>query len=570
MKRSLLVFILLLFCPVGPAFAQSGNTQNSLLPEIDPQDIEIRSEFRARFPGIRRQPILGFNPKPRIFRIDPNRTPFMESDKDAVASIVLTQLDRPTPPQKIILQKPPRTRAFIKAGFGTFITPEIEAYALHRLHENSIASANLDFSSSDGHLNNQDSGFRFLNIDGVYGTRLNNGAKFSVKASAFSDFNHLFDLSANVPNDNSGTAKKEYQGASAGFILENNSNALEGWEFYLNGTLIGIDLKAPNTALRGNQSEQFVQSGFKKTWAGSDIYDVFTATINVKGGNYSAGGAGDTQWINSSATFGYSSLFNYVTKIKLEGGIGFLSDGFRSKPLFISEASMNHGIQDNINLIGSVYTRPEIKSMSQHHQTNRFLNANSQTRYQYVFGIDAGLEFSPIPSTMLFGSFSFQSTDNYAFYARTTQTFGANQEQTFYGINYATVSTFRVEMGVTQKLVNNKIWFDGLLYAQRPELKTGGDVPFEERLGAEGAFNIRIADPLIISSWAQFKGERENPANTSNLNGYILVNGELNYKINEKFGVYFKVLNILGEKYELWEGYEERPFQVFGGIKLTL
>ena len=47
------------------AWAQSGsNAQNTLLPEINPQDIEIRSEFRAKFSGLRRQPILGFDPKP--------------------------------------------------------------------------------------------------------------------------------------------------------------------------------------------------------------------------------------------------------------------------------------------------------------------------------------------------------------------------------------------------------------------------------------------------------------------------------------------------------------------------
>ena len=135
MKRFLFSTILILLSLGGWVSAQSGYAQNSLLPEIDPQDIEIRSEFRARFPGIRRQPILGFNPMPRVFRIDPNRTPFMESDKDAVASIALTQLDRPDPPQKKILKEPSRANAYIKAGMGNYITPELEAYVLRRLNE---------------------------------------------------------------------------------------------------------------------------------------------------------------------------------------------------------------------------------------------------------------------------------------------------------------------------------------------------------------------------------------------------------------------------------------------------
>jgi len=50
-------------------------TQN-LLPDINPQDIEIRGVFKASFPGIRRQPYLGFNPKPRVYRIDPKSLAF--------------------------------------------------------------------------------------------------------------------------------------------------------------------------------------------------------------------------------------------------------------------------------------------------------------------------------------------------------------------------------------------------------------------------------------------------------------------------------------------------------------
>ena len=569
MKRSFYSTILILLSLGGWVSAQSGNTQNSLLPEIDPQDIEIRSEFRARFPGIRRQPILGFNPKPRVFRIDPNRTPFMESDKDAVANIALTQLDRPEPPQKKILNDPFRTNAYIKAGMGNYITPELEAYVLRRLNDNSIMSLNVDFTSSDGHLDNQDSGFRFFDVNGVYGTKLNSGAKVSAKAGVFSDFNHLFDLP--IPSDNSGTSEKDYTGFNAGVILENNSNELEGWDFYLNSTVLSVDMMAPNAAIRGNQSEQFVQSGFEKKWAGKSLYDVLNFKIDVKGGNYSTEDNGDAQWINTSATFGYSTLFNYATEISIDGGLAYISDGFRSKPLFVSSAELNHTVKEGFNLTGEIYTRPEMKSIWEHHQTNRFLDVNSQLQFQYVFGINGGVEYKPVESTKLFGSVSYKAIDNYAFYSRESALF-AGTSQTFYTINYADASKFRLELGVTQQFVSDKIWFDGFVYAQRPELTSGSDIPFEERLGAEGVFSVKPVKPLTISTWTQFVGEREAPGltNSETLNGYFLLNGGLDYKLNEKFGVYFKVLNILGQKYEVWEGYEERPFQVFGGIKLTL
>lgn len=566
MKRNIFLTFLFLILTVVAGTAQDSNTQNSLLPEIDPQDIEIRSEFRARFPGIRRQPILGFNPKPRVFRIDPNRTPFMESDREAVANIALTQLDRPIPPKRNLLVSPQRTTAYVKAGFGNYITPELEAYVLRKLNPNSIASVNVDFTSSNGHLNNQDSGFRFLNVDGVYGTKLRKGANVSIKAGAFSDFNHLYELS--IPGDNSGTAEKKYTGINTGVIISNNKNALEGWDLFANATFLTTDLKAPNAALRGSQSEQFLQAGFEKNWAGKNVYDVFSLKILAKGGNYTTENFGDTQWVNASVTAGYETLFNYATEMEMKGGLAFVGTGFENKALFVSDVSLNHTIKEGFNLLGAIYTRPEMKSVWEAHQQNRLLNIDSKLQHQYIFGIDGGLELKPTEWVKVYGTVSYQAINNYAFYARENQIFGV---ETFYELNYANASKFKLEVGATQQLVSNKVWFNGFVYAQRPELKTGNDIPFEERVGAEASFSFKPIKALSINTWAQYVGERETFGVTSEtLSGFFLLNGGIDYQISEKVGLYAKLLNILGQEYEVWKGYEERPFQVFGGIKLTL
>ncbi len=79
--------LVVIFLAVNPVAAQDQQErESSLLPEIDPQDIEIRSQFKARFPGLRRQPILGFDPTPRVYQIDSDRTPFMETQEQVVAA----------------------------------------------------------------------------------------------------------------------------------------------------------------------------------------------------------------------------------------------------------------------------------------------------------------------------------------------------------------------------------------------------------------------------------------------------------------------------------------------------
>ena len=72
MKR-LLIFGFSLLVVLGVAHSNAiaqdqQESDNSLLPEIDPQDIEIRSQFKARFPGLRRE-MLWHPVKPTAGRV---------------------------------------------------------------------------------------------------------------------------------------------------------------------------------------------------------------------------------------------------------------------------------------------------------------------------------------------------------------------------------------------------------------------------------------------------------------------------------------------------------------------
>ncbi len=566
------LFAIFIIVMAGPKlFAQEGGApQNTLLPAIDPQDIEIRSEFKARFPGLRRQPILGFNPKPRVFRIDPNRMPFMESPDEAVASISTTQLDRPLPPNQSILRTPNRTTAYVRAGVGSFISPEIEAYALHKISDVNLISGNLNFRSSDGHLVNQSSGFRFFDTNVLYSTRIREKVRASFKGEIISDFNNIFELSPNVPNDGSGTAKKNYLGMNAGMILSGNKNALEGWKYFLNIAATEMDLSAPNNALKGELTEQVASTGFENVWAGAKLNETFSTKVNLNVGNYSPEGLGSTQWVNTNVSIAYNTLYNYATKVSISGGVGYVGDGINKKILFITNSNIDHSITDALSLRGGIYAAPDMKTAWSHHQTNRFLNANTQLQYEYTMGAEGGVEFVPLQGTKLFGLLRYEHISNNAYYEREERNFGVNIEPLYYNVNYGDATLFELRTGITQQLVMDKLWFDGVVYARRPKLKSAGDIPFEERLGGEAAFNFKPVDQIKIQSWAHFKGEREAPAGTQNLDGYVLVNASVDYEINSKFGVYFKVLNILGNNYKIWDGYEERPFQVFGGIKLKL
>ena len=77
-----------------PAFAR----QDTVLPDLAPREVEITGDLTIAFPTLRRQPIVGFNPPPRVPDIDSNRRPFTEAYGQASADLPPSPLQAPEPP----------------------------------------------------------------------------------------------------------------------------------------------------------------------------------------------------------------------------------------------------------------------------------------------------------------------------------------------------------------------------------------------------------------------------------------------------------------------------------------
>src|SRR5699024_1338436 len=92
--RSATLLLLFIIVNTVPAAAQD----NDMLPDIDPQDIEIRSEFQARFQGLRRQQILGFEPTATVDEADLYRIPYMEDLEDTAEDLTISNMLLPPSP----------------------------------------------------------------------------------------------------------------------------------------------------------------------------------------------------------------------------------------------------------------------------------------------------------------------------------------------------------------------------------------------------------------------------------------------------------------------------------------
>jgi hypothetical protein len=94
MKLRTLAFSLAL----GVPFTASAQT---VLPDLAPRQVEIRGELTIAFPSLRRQPLIGFNPPPRVPEIDIRRMPYVEAYKQQGAVLPQNPLGLPIAPNAL-------------------------------------------------------------------------------------------------------------------------------------------------------------------------------------------------------------------------------------------------------------------------------------------------------------------------------------------------------------------------------------------------------------------------------------------------------------------------------------
>lgn len=540
---------------VNPSAAQDQENEGSLLPEIDPQDIEIRSQFKAQFPGLRRQPILGFDPTPRVYQIDPNRMPFMETEEQVVANLPITDLSRPDPPPYTPLHYSSEINAFGRFGMGSFISPEAKFWGVSRLSDQSYLGGDFDYFSSDGHLDTQESSFRFFDANGEYATKLSSQSRFAVKGGFMSSFNHMIDNNAI-----SGNARKEYDGFNLGAEFERFQNTITGWKVDANIRYFNAALN--NGGPYSGQTEERVYNGsVAKRWTGARPNESFTIKAGARGGNYNTPAIDGENWLTGQGGVVYERLFNYQTKLTVDASVFYAMDEFDEKVYIGPEVTVEHPLMEILTLTVRGSAEPYVETAKQLHSRNRFLTVGTDLRHSYRIAgsAEASLEYANMGTLNL--GVQYEDISDYPFFVKSPN---------FYETIYDDIYRTQAYVSVVHQIVPDRLWLNGKFYLQSPQIKGGEQIPYEEEIGVNSSIYIRPFEKLTFEAWADYVGSRRTFQTNEKLNGFLLLGGQLDIQITERFGAYAKLVNLLNQEYEVWQGYTERPFQAYGGVTVKL
>ena len=537
----------LLLYPLLSMAQQAKKPSNSLLPDINPQDIEIKGNFKATFPGLRRQPILGFNPTSPIFQMNKNHVPYMESPDQAVANISISKLESPIAPQKHYFTYPKSSSLYSMLGWGTDMSPQLKAYGEFHSNQETTVLAKVNFESSNGHYANQADSYRNFNFNVNWLHKLSKESRLGFGVEGMNNFNYR-----------PGYAQKtEYGnvGLQAGF--EHLKNEFDEFKAHINYHYFRYLPKVTNV----QSSEHVIDLTLHKTWTGPAMNSNFIANLNTQSSIYTNPILTNENWDIVNPEIGYRVRKGYSHRITLKVDGFYAKDQSAGKffayPDLTYEFWKGTNFKFTANVNGKVfnpgmqgrYLQDEMLVTQMNPLNERVLTGRAHAQLTFF----KGLQFS--------GGFRYQKYYMFQYVSRNP----LGQYRLSQDTN---TRMWRAYLGLSYDVIANKVAFTSKFYLQNQQLSNGNDVPFMENSGITTELSVNPVSKLNFKLWANYIGKR--PKSTSgDLNAAILLGGHIEYRFTQHIGVYISGNNLLNRQYVMWPNYKEMPLRIFGGITLT-
>jgi len=125
-RRLGLILFLSALLPLTVA-AQDPDTTDQQLPDIAPQEFEIRGQLQVSFPSLERQPLQGFASPPSVPSVPDDRTPYLETYKQRLENLPESLPEPETASASFDRPAPART-GFLEFGGGRYTSRFAEAH----------------------------------------------------------------------------------------------------------------------------------------------------------------------------------------------------------------------------------------------------------------------------------------------------------------------------------------------------------------------------------------------------------------------------------------------------------
>lgn len=554
----------------------SEQSTQSLLPEINPRDIEIRGRYRASFSGIRRQPILGFDPKPRVYRIDPNRLPFMEKEEQAIVQFPIPALERSQQQPALPQQPKPSAQGYARLGAANYMTGLLEAATRWKPSSATEIDLFAHHYQTQGHLNDpQDAGYDQQQFSLLAGHRLAPGKKL-LGGISYEGGNFFIPFSSAV-NALQADQRRDRAQASATYSAMKNPVHYQSLSIAYAYTGIGVD---PSNRGIDRNEEQQLQATFslmRPSASPETTYGLQLEAVRNEYNSRNMQALDNTQ--QYKGRFVYNKRLNDQSSLSLDGGLAFSSDFLndqRLSPLFMASAESR--FKEVFRLKLWIDSDLQLLDFNQLLQQNPFAYHGSQIPNSQRTTLGLDLSIQPVSATELGLNFTYNQWRNFTYFEEVPRASS--------GLNNDTYREFALQRANKARIPEARVRFRQYAIGQR--------------LMAEAHYIVRqpdiansVSDPSIIpanipqtEAWAKlsfqqleklhwwvqydFTGKRyrstvtedSNDQRTNQLDDVHLFSLGARYQITKSLDSGLRILNLLNTRNEFWYDFRERGREV--------
>lgn len=584
---------LLLAAPPLTVLAQEDPAR-PVLPDIAPRVVEIRGELEISLPSLQRQPLVGFNPPPRVTPIPPDRRPLTDDYTDAKVALPITPLQPPLAPDVSALARRPPRRGEIESSLGRYVSRLAHARVEAPLGGSAQALVQLDYRGSDGHapfrgadelrdaydfltsrvgLQGSSSqlaygfdGEGFFNRYGLYGAVASrpNLRELPMRVGTGGALSFWLRPRASSPLD--GEARIRYGGARYETALLDDPDA--------DGTVLSERRLDVSTLLSGPLTER-LEARFDGRFGGAGL----DGASFIGGTRTSVDAAGGVRLRESgryditlqARLFGFRSEQEEILSAiadEIDPESGAVQSGFYVSPdvrldLFPVERLMLYaenrpGLEEH-TLASLHRTNPYLVARPALLPTVRMIDAGAGAHvFSGAFEFDVRVGFVHAPQYLFFEHASEQATGGYLF--------GFTKPQ--YGeariLSVATEASFMLTQGLNASL--GLTVRDGELVGG----ETASDIPYFGPVLGRGSLSLSLLDGRGLFQFVStYESARyRDRARSRKIGDYFDLDASFTYDVTPSLGTVVRLENVSGGHLERWDRYERQPFVFMLGFRV--
>ena len=564
---------------VSEAAAQDS-LSSVVLPNLTPREVEIRGDLVISFPSLIRQPLIGFNPPPRVPDIAPDRRPYVDEYKQSGDDLPESPLVKPNPPSVTSLTSGEQSFGEVEATTGNYFNREVRVRAGFPIGETSNIEVDVDYHGSNGSEVFTD----FPDVVNEYDTfegrvDLNHSSR-RVRAratvSGISDSFNLYPIGTQIsaPSYNitpprtvngfggeislgTGTASKVQVTSAVGFGQYVMDTDLES-----SGTIPVILLERTEQSLAGRLGIAVPLGKGTVTAEGSGgLNKLDSGDTDEAENTHVAGGVKYRTLLGNSVEL---SLGAKVLSISITGGAtreaSYIAPSLRltlSPNPWVDIYAFNDPLIQNTTTTSLTRANPYV--------------IDQPTLEPVVFPINAetGIKIYSGPIRIV-GRAGYRESPNFQYFRRASAGEISEAQQAFSGVSYSDASVLSGGGDVSVALPGRLSFTVGGQYRYAQFESSDDPVPYFAPV--VGRVALSYNDPKSRFSGeigTDYVGKRfVDRSQSAELEGYVNLNLSAVYNVNSHLGIAARVNNVLSDDLETWESYLQSPVRAAAGLRL--